>query len=157
MTDQASKASKGPGGLPRSLRTPEEGPPRTGAGRPQIDPTRDSGAALRTFFRIIEAWEVGPEAAMAILGAPKATFYKWKRTPESARLSRDQFERVSYVIGIYKALQILLPTPKNADSWVRRPNDSPVFRGRPPLEKMAAGNVADLYVVRQYLDAERGW
>lgn len=140
-----------------ALETPDEVPPRTGIAKPDIDEKRDSGPVLRTFFRIVEAWKVGPETAMTILGTPRATYYKWKKAPNSARLSRDQFERLSYVFGIYKALQILLPSPENADSWVTRPNQSPVFGGRSPLDRMAAGNVSDLYEVRRYLDAERGW
>jgi len=39
---------------------------------------------------------------------------------------------------------------------VRKPNNEPLFGGRSALERMLSGQVADLYVVRQYLDAERG-
>jgi hypothetical protein len=39
---------------------------------------------------------------------------------------------------------------------VRKPNTAPPFGGRSALERMLSGQVADLYVVRQYLDAERG-
>jgi hypothetical protein len=49
-----------------------------------------------------------------------------------------------------------LPDPAAADAWVRKPNAAPVFGGRPALAQMLSGNVADLYVVRQYLDASRG-
>ena len=66
-------------------------------------------------------------------------------------------ERLSYIFGIYKDLQILLPKPESADTWLHRPNDAPPFGGRPALNRMLSGNVADLYVVRQYLDAQRGW
>jgi hypothetical protein len=31
-----------------------------------------------------------------------------------------------------------------------------VFGGRSALDRMLSGNVADLYIVRQYLDAQRG-
>ena len=65
-------------------------------------------------------------------------------------------ERISYVLGIHKALEILFPDPVRADAWVRRPNDAPLFGGRSALERMLGGNVSDLYVVRQYLDAQRG-
>ena len=63
---------------------------------------------------------------------------------------------MSYVLGIYKALQILLPDAEAADAWVRKPNAAPLFGGKPALHRMLSGNVADLYVVRQYLDAWRG-
>jgi hypothetical protein len=65
-------------------------------------------------------------------------------------------ERLSYVLGIYKSLQILLPEPERADAWVRRPNDAPLFGGGSALGRMLGGQVADLFLVRQYLDAQLG-
>jgi Protein of unknown function (DUF2384) len=115
-----------------------------------------AGPALRTFFRIAQAWQLDAGQARRILGdPPRSTFFLWKRTGEG-QLSRDTLERVSYVLGIYKALQILLPDAQAADAWIRKPNAAPLFAGRSALERMLSGNVADLYVVRQYLDAQRG-
>jgi len=115
-----------------------------------------SGPALRTFFRIASAWELATDEARMLLGEPpRSTFFEWKRTGD-AKLSRDTLERISYVLGIYKALQILLPEPRTADAWIRKPNAAPIFGGESALSRMLSGNVADLYVVRQYLDAQRG-
>ncbi len=117
-----------------------------------------AGAALRTFFNIASAWSLSTEQAMTLLGlTSKSTFFKWKADPESARLSRDVIERLSYIFGIYKALQTLLPKPESADAWVHRPNTAMPFQGSSALDRMLSGNVADLYVVRKYLDAQRGW
>ena len=119
-------------------------------------PTRKdlTGPALRTFFRIAEAWGLKEQEQMRLLGLDsRSTFQSWKRGAVAA-IPKDALERISYVLGIYKGLQILLP--KTADDWVRRPNDASVFGGRPALERMISGNVADLYVVRQYIDAQRG-
>ena len=85
----------------------------------------------------------------------RSTFFKWRREHEP-RLPRDTLERLSYLLGIYKSLQILIPDPRAADEWVRKPNSAAPFGGRSALERMLSGQVADLYVVRQYLDAERG-
>lgn len=91
---------------------------------------------------------------MRLLGLDsRATLQSWKRG-DVAAISKDALERISYVLGIYKGLQILLP--KTADDWVRKPNQVPIFGGRTALEGMASGNVADLFVVRQYIDAQRG-
>ncbi len=55
-------------------------------------------------------------------GSPsRSTFYSWKKGA-GGNLSRDAFERVSYVIGIYKALQILFADKAQADAWVSKPN-----------------------------------
>ena len=122
--------------------------------------TRTAGAALRTFFNIARAWKLDNTQAMTLLGfdeKSRSTYFKWKRSPDSARPNRDKLERLSYVFGIYKDLQVLLPEPEAADGWIHRPNDAPLFGGKPALERMLSGHVADLYVVRQYLDAARGW
>jgi hypothetical protein len=115
-----------------------------------------SGPALRAFFRIAELWKLDVRQQRILLGNPAAsTFFKWKKEL-SGTLSRDVLERISYVLGIYKALQILFPDPARADAWLSRPNEAPLFRGQSALDRMMGGNVSDLFVVRQYLDAQRG-
>jgi hypothetical protein len=123
---------------------------------PAIDRKALSGPALRTFFRIAERWGLSVDAQKTLLGvAAPSTFYKWKRDPQ-VTLPLDTLERISYILGIYKALQILLPDERAADAWVRRPNHAPPFGGKSALERMLSGHVSDLYVIRQYLDAQRG-
>jgi hypothetical protein len=113
-----------------------------------------TGPALRTFFRIAEAWRLTEAEQMRLLGLDnRSTFQNWKRG-EVSSVPKDALERISYVMGIYKGLQILLP--RTADEWVRKPNKARVFGGRSALERMVSGNVADLYVVRQYVDGQRG-
>lgn len=93
---------------------------------------------------------------MKLLGSPaRSTFYYWKHA-QDVGLPQDTLERLSYVFGIYKALQILLPRPDAADTWIRKPNTAPLFGGRSALDRMLSGQVADLFLVRQYLDAQRG-
>jgi len=116
-----------------------------------------SGAAIRAFTNIATLWRLSLEEQLALLGdPPRSTFYKWKKDPDAAHLGRDTLERISYLLGIYKSLQILLPDPAAADAWVRKPNDALPFGGRSALDRMLSGNVSDLFVVRQYLDAMRG-
>lgn len=116
-----------------------------------------SVAGLRAFFNIARDWGLSTDEQMVLLGAPgRSTFFKWKSAPEAADLKRDTLERLSYLLGIYKALQILLPAATAADAWVKKPNSAPLFGGRSALDRMLGGNVADLVAVRQYLDARRG-
>ena len=115
-----------------------------------------SGPALRTFFRIADLWGLSVEEQMTLLGlTARSTFFKWKKDPNTV-LPKDTLERISYILGVYKALQILLPNDQAADEWVRRPNAASLFGGRSALDRMLSGQVADLFVVRQYLDAQRG-
>ena len=91
---------------------------------------------------------------MRLLGLEsRSTLQSWKRGAVST-IPKDALERISYVMGIYKGLHILLPN--TADQWVRKPNAAKTFGGRSALDRMTSGNVADLYVVRQYVDAQRG-
>ncbi len=114
------------------------------------------GPALRSFFRLAEVWQLRGAEQRRLLGdPPESTFYKWKREQDGAP-GRDVVERISYLLGIFKALQILFPDPAQADAWLRKPNQATLFGGHSALERMLSGNVADLFVVRQYLDAQRG-
>jgi len=116
-----------------------------------------AAAGLRAFTRIAEHWKLSVDEQLKLLGdPPRSTYFAWRKHPESAKLPRDTLERLSYLLGIYKALQVLLPDAERADAWVRQPNGAPPFGGRPALQRMLAGNVSDLHLVRSYLDAARG-
>jgi hypothetical protein len=119
--------------------------------------TREAGQALlRTFFGIAQAWQLAPREAMTLLGLrSRSTYHVW-RDGKSGPLPRDTLERISYVLGIYKGLQMLLPSDEAADEWIRKPNAAPLFGGRSALDRLLSGNVADLYEVRRYVDAQRG-
>lgn len=120
-------------------------------------PRRDlAGPALRAFFNITRLWGLTAEQERVLLGSPgRSTFFRWKRDLDGA-LPRDALERISYLLGIWKSLQVLFADPAQADAWIKRPNDAPLFGGASALERMLGGQVADLFVVRQYLDAQRG-
>ena len=114
----------------------------------------DHGAVKRAFFRIMDAWDVRDPEARVLLGKPsRTTFYAWKKA-EGGKLSHDTLERVSYVLGIYKALQLLFSNPEQADAWMKKPNAA--FGGRSALAHALGGRVVDLAYVRQYLDFIRG-
>lgn len=123
---------------------------------PTIDRKGLSGPALRTFFRIAQLWDLSTDQQMTLLGVTaRSTFFKWKKDANTA-LPKDTLERISYLLGIYKALQVLLPNEAAADAWIKQPNQAPLFDGQSALDRMLSGQVADLFVVRQYLDAQRG-
>lgn len=116
----------------------------------------DPRIALRAFFRIAQAWKLSAEQERTLLGAPsRATLFRWKKG-ESAALSTDTVTRISYVLGIYKALRLLFADAAQADGWIHRPNKAPPFGGRSALERMLGGQMVDLWDVRMYLDAQRG-
>jgi hypothetical protein len=123
---------------------------------PDLNPRKVSAPALRTFFRIASAWKLENREQMALLGdPPRSTFFRWRQA-KGVALPKDTLERLSYIFGIYAALQVLRPRPEAADAWIKKPNEAPLFGGRSALDRMLSGQVGDLYLVRQYLDAQRG-
>lgn len=115
---------------------------------------RLSPAALKAFFNTMARWKVRDEDARALLGGvSNGPFYEMKRNPERT-LDADRLTRISYVIGIFKALGLLHSEPL-ADQWVQRPNSNPLFAGLTPLEYMIRGGLPAMQNVRRLLDARR--
>lgn len=111
-------------------------------------------AGLEAFFKIAELWDLSTDDQLRLLGAPaRSTFFKWKK--EGGSLPADTLERISHILAIFKALEILIPDASAADSWIRRNND--YFDGMSALDVMLGGQVVDIYRVRQYVDAQRGY
>jgi len=125
--------------------------------RKRYDSHRISSAALQGFFNLSRRWELTANQERALLGSPaESTFFKWKANKSAQRLNRDALDRISYLLGIFKALNILLPSARAADEWIKKPNAAPCFEGQSALERMLGGNLVDLADVRRYLDTQRG-
>jgi Antitoxin Xre/MbcA/ParS C-terminal toxin-binding domain/Antitoxin Xre-like helix-turn-helix domain len=117
---------------------------------------RLSGPALRTFFAISRAWGLSATDERALLGwAPSSTFHKYK-SGNGGVLSFDTLTRISLVLGIYKALQVLYPEPAFADRWMQMPNANPMFGGRTPMAFVTETGLDGLLQLRRLLDARRG-
>lgn len=127
----------------------------TRVARPAPAQRRDlTRSALRTFFSITARWGLTTEQERCLLGSPgRSTFFRWKRDHAGA-VPGDALERISYVQGICQDLRMRCADEAQA-GWIRQPNAAPPFGGEPPLDRMLAGRVADLYVVRVWLAAQR--
>jgi hypothetical protein len=116
---------------------------------------RLSCSALKGFFKLMEAWQLRDDDARELLGGlSSSTYYEWKKNPDRV-LEVDRITRISYLLGIYKALHILYGD-ELADRWVSMPNTNPIFGGRTPLFTMLAGGLLAMQTVRKLLDARRG-
>jgi hypothetical protein len=115
---------------------------------------RLSAPGLKAFFNIMARWKVRDEDARELLGGvSNGPFYEMKRNP--ARLvDGDRLTRMSYLIGIFKALNILHSRPL-ADDWVQLANQNPIFGGTTPLAYMIRGGLPAMQTVRRLLDARR--
>lgn len=122
----------------------------------QTDRKRLSPPALRTFFRIIEKWKIRDEQARILLGGvANGPYYTLKKNPDSKTLSSDTLLRISYLVGIFKALSILHAQPLS-DEWIGLPNQNPIFGGGTPLTYMLKGGIPAMQTLRRLLDARRG-
>jgi hypothetical protein len=115
---------------------------------------RLSGPALKAFFNIMARWKIRDEEARALLGGvSNGPFYEMKRNPERV-VDTDRLTRISYVIGIFKALHIL-HSPTLADDWPQLPNSNPIFAGQTPLAYMIRGGLPAMHTVRRLVDSRR--
>jgi hypothetical protein len=116
---------------------------------------RLSRSAIKAFLNIMEKWGVRDEDARALLGGmSNGPFYEMKKNPNRT-LDADTLTRLSYLVGIFKALNILY-SEALADAWIQRPNANRIFGGQTPLAYMIKGGLPAMQVVRRLLDARRG-
>lgn len=122
----------------------------------EADRQRLSGPGLRTFFRIADGWDLNSDEQRTLLGGiSRSSLNNWKNGL-GGTLSRDQLERVSLVLGIYKASRVLFADGDGARRWFKAANGDYAFAGLSPLQRMLRGGISDLYAVRRYLDSWRG-
>src|SRR3569623_572935 len=117
---------------------------------------RLSPSALKAFFNLVDHWKLRDEDARALLGGvTNGPYYDMKRQPAERVLDADKLLRLSYLVGIFKALNILHGSAL-ADEWVQLPNTNRIFGGNTPLAYMLRGGVTAMQTVRRLLDARRG-
>jgi uncharacterized protein (DUF2384 family) len=117
---------------------------------------RLSPVGIKAFFRIADKWGVKDQDARELLGGiSSGTFYGLKKTPDARALDQDTLTRISLLIGIFKALNILY-SQRLADAWMTLPNSNPMFRGSTPLAYVLRLGQPGMMQVRQLLDARRG-
>lgn len=107
------------------------------------------------FFAITDRWNLTTEQRQGFLGGTvgRSTLYSLKTAAGTRK--QDELTRISYIVGIYKALHILLPDHL-ADSWMTRPNDHRLFGGQTPVEYVLRTGIPGLQQVRRLVDASRG-
>ncbi len=110
---------------------------------------------MRAFFRLAGLWGLTMEEARVLLGRPsRARLYNWK-AGRVRGLPHDTLQRISYLLGIHKALQILYSEPASGGrlgAACRMPPSAARARSSACSRAMSA----DLAAVRAHLDAARG-
>jgi len=117
--------------------------------------TRLSPAAMKGLLRIAARWKLRDDDTRVLLGGMSSGSFYALKNRATKTLHEDQLTRVSLLIGIYKALNILYGQ-KLADAWIALPNTNPMFAGASPLNYLMKGGIPAFLRVRQLLDARRG-
>ena len=127
-----------------------------------VSESLQAGAGLRTFARIADRWKLSAADAMAILGMEsRSTYYELLKRARASKevkgLSRDQLDRLSYLLGIYEAIRMLFPhSEESRNEWVSHANTAPIFGGRSPVEIMRSSMIG-LYQTFAHVVAARAW
>ena len=123
-----------------------------------VEPATMGRVAVKLFLGITDEWELTDDQRCTLAGLnSRTTLHNWRKKVshnEAIKLSGDTLERLSYLSGIYKGVQLLFTDPDQWKTWVKKPNRD--FGGQSALDRMLAGRVVDLSDVRRYLDSWRG-
>ncbi len=113
--------------------------------------------AWKSLQNLVERFRFKEEEGRVLMGEmPRSTYFKGLNVHEG-KLNRDQMERISYLLGIYKALRILFTDSHQALTWIERENKLPPFNGMTPKQFMLEGSLIRLADVRRFLDFWRGY
>jgi len=112
---------------------------------------------LEAFFKITDEWELSRDQRRLLLGFPGTTLYtEWKSGKvKDSPISTDLLDRLSYILGIYKALKIM-HSEENRLLFLTNTTQVAPFNSKSPLEYMLSGHLVALADVRRYLDFQRG-
>lgn len=112
--------------------------------------------AWKSLQKLIQRFHFNEQEALILMGdIPRSSFYKGIKE-HKGKLSRDQLERISFLLGIYKDLRILFTDSEQAMSWINRSNTLAPFNGMTPKAYMLEGGLVRLADVRRFLDYWRG-
>ena len=116
---------------------------------------RLSSDAVCAFFNIMVHWKIRDDDARRLLGGiSNGAYYALKKGGGRA-LDEDKLRRISFLVGIFKALNILY-SEELADRWIQLPNKNRIFDGMTPHEYLMQGGLPAFATVRRLLDTRRG-
>lgn len=120
---------------------------------PDIDRARIGPMLIRLF----EHWKLSTAEQLSLLGLSKSnrTALTKYRQGQPLANDRDKLERASILLAIHKSLRLLFPHNRElAYQWMSQPNRA--FGGATPVKLIDEQGILGLYIVRAYLDRQRG-
>lgn len=116
-----------------------------------------NSVAWKALKNLVERFNFTKDEALVLMGdMPSSSYYKGINKLDG-NLTRDEKERISLLLGIYKDLRILFVDSNQAMSWINRENTLAPFNGITPRNYMMEGSLMRLAEVRRFLDFWRGY
>lgn len=115
---------------------------------------RRNAAALRQVLSIARQLELTQVELARVLGIARSTLTRWSRITqheEGLRCPWVAVERMGHLLGIWRGLVTLFPTPAHRIHWIRHANSGEVFRGLAPIVMLCRADRLGLVAVRVYL------
>lgn len=117
----------------------------------------DRGRIGKMLMTLFDHWQLPTSEQLSLLGLSKdnrAALSNYRQGRPLAN-DRDKLERAGILLGIHKALRLLFPHDRElAYAWMRQPNRA--FHGLTPVQLIDQQGMIGMYMVRAYLDQQRG-
>lgn len=111
----------------------------------------------KMLIQLFDHWKLSTAEQLSLLGLSKdnrAALSKYRHGQPLAN-DRDKLERAGILLGIHKSLRLLFPYNRElAYGWMSQPNKA--FNGQSPVEVIDREGMIGMYMVRSYLDVQRG-
>ena len=111
-------------------------------------------AVLRIFDGLARAWTLDLHEQLALLRFETPGELAKLRQKAATDVPPEAAERIAVLLGIFGAINVLLPIPEHADAWIRAPNNAPVFGGRSALDLMLERGPEGICTVRDHLHGQ---
>ena len=118
--------------------------------------SKHGSVGLKVAIKILKNWGCSNEQMQSILSVSRAALFKYKDAPQTARLTQDQIQRISYILNIHAALRVIFSNQDNVNNFMSLKNHNPYFEGATPLSLIDTGSFAALYEVFKRIDCMRG-
>jgi len=122
----------------------------TGDSSPAV-PADKAAVALKGFWHIMAQWGCTEAEQKQLLGVSQTEFDELT-AEKSAEMPGQLLQRISYLMGIARALDMLYPSDDRAAERIRQPTTDEPFCGLSPLAFMLADPQEGLKLTRRYFD-----
>ncbi len=93
----------------------------------------DVSSAIKLGIKILNQWGCSNSQKAAILGLPDKAIHCAHAENESLNLTKEQLERLSYILNIHCTLTTKFSNSKNVDGFMSMKNNNEFFNGSTPL------------------------